>query len=187
MKPSAPTVVLVGLMGTGKSTVAWELSRHYRIPLLDTDKIVEQVAGKSVREIFAEEGEPAFRALESDVLVQCLHQPDGAVVAGAGGVVLEERNRDAINASRRDGTVVVWLTATTDVLADRTAKGAHRPLLDDDRRGVLAEMARVREPLYREIADVIVDVSDRSVESVAELVVQSIEAMRSMAGGEETR
>lgn len=187
MRP-APTVLLVGLMGTGKSTVAWELSRHYKVPLLDTDKIVEQRAGKTVRELFAEDGEAAFRALESDVLVHCLHQPDGAIIAGAGGVVLDAANRATIHTSRREhGTVVVWLTAATDVLAERTAKGTHRPLLDGDRVEVLEEMSRTREPMYREVADIIVDVSHRSVESVAELVVQSIEAMRAGPEGEEMR
>ena len=184
MNAGSPTVVLVGLMGTGKSTLAWDLSRHYGVPLLDTDKMVEQRAGRSVREIFSDEGEAVFRRLESDVLRGCLLTPGGAVIAAAGGVVLDEGNRGAINERRRaGGAVVVWLTAPTELLAERTAKGPHRPLLDDDRLAVLEEMSRLREPLYREVSDVVVDVSRRSVESVAELVVRSIDALLSMGEG----
>lgn len=189
MSAVPPTVVLVGLMGTGKSTVAWDLSRHYGVALLDTDKLVEQRAGRTVREIFADDGEARFRRLESEVLLECLRTPGGAVVAAAGGVVLDAGNRAAINEHRAaGGTVVVWLTAPAEVLAERTAKGSHRPLLDQDRLGTLEEMSRQRGPLYREVSDVVVDVSHRPVESVAELIVQSIEALVSVdddrVGGE---
>jgi shikimate kinase len=87
------TIVLVGLMGTGKSTVARTLATHYGIECLDTDKLVEVRAGKPVRRMFTEDGEEAFRDLESDVLSACLRSPQGAVIAGAGGVVLRDENR----------------------------------------------------------------------------------------------
>ena len=170
------TIVLVGLMGTGKSTVARTLATHYGIECLDTDKLVEARAGKPVRQMFTEDGEDAFRDLESDVLSSCLRSPQGAVIAGAGGVVLRAENREMLNAARRDsGAIVVWLHAQPEVLSVRTAKGSHRPLLDDDREGTLVRMSQERTPLYSEVADIVVDVSDRSQESVCALLIDAID------------
>ena len=170
------TIVLVGLMGTGKSTVARTLATHYGIECLDTDKLVEARAGKPVRQMFTEDGEDAFRDLESDVLSSCLRSPQGAVIAGAGGVVLRAENREMLNAARRDsGAIVVWLHAQPEVLSVRTAKGSHRPLLDDDREGTLVRMSQERMPLYSEVADIVVDVSDRSQESVCALLIDAID------------
>ena len=179
MNRPAPTIVLVGLMGTGKSTVARLLADHYGIECLDTDKLVEQRAGRSVRSIFDVQGEDAFRNLESEVLDSCLRSPDGCVVAGAGGVVLRESNREALRRASSTGAFVVWLSAPPAVLMTRTARGQHRPLLDDDREGTLNRMARERSALYAEVADITVDVSDRSAESVAQLIVDAVdEAVR---------
>ena len=170
------TIVLVGLMGTGKSTVARTLATHFGLECLDTDKLVEARAGKPVRRMFAEDGEEAFRDLESDVLSACLRSPQGAVIAGAGGVVLRDENREMLNTARRDvGAIVVWLHAQPEVLSVRTAKGSHRPLLDDDREGTLVRMSQERTPLYSEVADIVVDVSDRSQESVCALLIDAID------------
>jgi shikimate kinase len=126
--------------------------------------------------MFAEDGEDAFRDLESDVLSSCLRSPQGAVIAGAGGVVLRDENREMLNAARRDsGAIVVWLHAQPEVLSVRTAKGSHRPLLDDDREGTLVRMSQERTPLYSEVADIVVDVSDRSQESVCALLIDAID------------
>jgi shikimate kinase len=126
--------------------------------------------------MFAEDGEDAFRDLESDVLSACLRSPQGAVIAGAGGVVLRDENREMLNAARRDsGAIVVWLHAQPEVLSVRTAKGSHRPLLDNDREGTLVRMSQERTPLYSEVADIVVDVSDRSQESVCALLIDAID------------
>jgi len=171
-----PTIVLVGLMGVGKSTVAWELAHTLGVPCLDTDKLIEQRVGKSVRDIFAEDGEQYFRERETDVLGECLHSPDGAVIAAAGGVVVSERNRQLLEeASRQSEALVVWLTAPPEVLAERTSKGVHRPLLDGDRLGVLQKLTVERESLYKEVADMVIDVTERSPESVVSLIVSAVE------------
>ena len=163
-------------MGTGKSTVARTLATHFGLECLDTDKLVEARAGKPVRRMFTEDGEEAFRDLESDVLSACLRSPQGAVIAGAGGVVLRDENREMLNTARRDvGAIVVWLHAQPEVLSVRTAKGSHRPLLDDDREGTLVRMSQERTPLYSEVADIVVDVSDRSQESVCALLIDAID------------
>lgn len=169
-------IVLVGLMGTGKTTIARGLAQHFGADCLDTDKLVESHAGKSVREIFASDGEDAFRTRESDVLAQCLRSPGPVVVAGAGGVVVREENRIMLNEARSRGDVtVVWLHARPEVLVARTMKGSHRPLLDNDREGTLRAMATERAPMYGEVADVVVDVSDRSAESIVSLIIESID------------
>jgi len=170
------TIVLVGLMGTGKSTVARTLATHFGLECLDTDKLVEARAGKPVRQIFADDGEDVFRDIESDVLAVCLRTPQGAVIAGAGGVVIREENRELLNTARREsGAIVVWLHAQPEVLSVRTVKGSHRPLLDDDREGTLVRMSQERAPLYSAVADIVVDVSDRSQESVCALLIDAID------------
>ena len=176
MTPNRLTIVLIGLMGTGKSTVARTLATHYGLECLDTDKLVEARTGKSVRQIFADDGEPTFRDIESDVLADCLRSPNGAVIAGAGGVVVRDANRELINDARStSGVLVVWLHARPEVLAVRTTKGGHRPLLDEDREGTLVRLSDERAPMYSAVADIVVDVSDRSQESVCTLLIDAID------------
>lgn len=179
MSADISTIVLVGLMGTGKSTVAWELSRRLKATCLDTDKLVEQRMRKSVREVFSDDGEQVFRDVESDVLRECLQTPAAAVVAAAGGVVLREENRAMLKrASSQGRALVVWLSAPAAVLVERTAHGAHRPLIDEDPAAVLGALEVDRAPLYAEVADMSIDVSHRTPESVATLVIDSLEEAR---------
>lgn len=171
-------------MGTGKSTVARTLADHFRSDCLDTDKLVEQSAGMSVRDIFSQHGEERFRAIETDILAQCLRSPRPAVVAGAGGVVVRAENREMLNEARRRGqAIVVWLHARPEVLVERTKKGVHRPLLDDDRAGTLVRLSEERAPLYGEVADIVVDVSERSSESVSALIIEAIAVAAEERGG----
>ena len=152
MTRSEPCIVLVGLMGTGKTTVARLLAEHRHVELLDTDKLIEAREGRSIREIFSESGEDTFRELESEILRECLHRPGSPVIAGAGGVVVREQNRAMLDEVRNAGTaVIVWLHARPEVLAERTAKGVHRPLLDNDRMGTLTQMSEDRGPLYASV------------------------------------
>jgi shikimate kinase len=162
-------VVLVGLMGSGKSTVARILAERLGRRLIDTDTVIEQRTGRTVRDIFAADGEGAFRALEAEVLVQSLAEPEPAVIAAAGGVVLRSENRAALADS---GARVVWLSADPATLVERVRGGGHRPLLDDDAAGTLQRMHTDREPLYREVAHLIVRVDGRSAADVAEAVLR---------------
>jgi shikimate kinase len=182
-----PIIVLVGLMGTGKSTIARLLSSRLGLDCLDTDKLVEQRTGKSVREIFDEMGEKAFRDIESEVVADCLQRGIPTVVAAAGGVVVREENRIAIDKARDAGQVtVVWLHARPEVLVSRTQTGAHRPLLDQNRAGTLERLSDERGPLYAAVADVIIDVSDRSAESTVDLLIDALdEAARHEEGSNE--
>ena len=148
-------VALVGLSGSGKSTLAPLLAfRTGRALSIDLDRVVEEMAGRTVAEIFAEEGETGFRALESQALAEALAGPP-AVIATGGGVVLERENRRLL----RDHAEVVWLRATPAHLAERLQDTSEaRPLLDGDAEFALHRMATEREALYSEVADLVVDV-----------------------------
>jgi shikimate kinase len=162
-------VVLVGMMGVGKTTVARVLSERLSRPLLDSDTIIEARTKRTVREIFATDGEPAFRTLETEVLREALASPSPSIIAAAGGVVLSATNRDLMKTS---GARVVWLCADPATLVERVRGGGHRPLLDKDPAGTLQRMFTERESLYREVADAIVLVDNRSVSEVVEAVLR---------------
>jgi shikimate kinase len=162
-------LVLVGLMGVGKSTVGRALAARLGRPFVDTDAMVEARAGRSVRDIFAQQGEAAFRDLESEVLHDVLGGDEPLVVAAAGGVVLREQNRAEL---RRRADRVVWLRADPALLVERVRAGGHRPLLDDDPEGTLRRLESEREPLYREVADAVVSVDGRTVHEVVEAVLR---------------
>jgi shikimate kinase len=156
------------MMGSGKTTVGRIVAERLGRPFLDSDEVIEARTGCTVREIFAVDGEAAFRRLESDVLAEALAGPEPAVIAAAGGTVLEAENRRAMH--ERAG-LVVWLRADPAALAARVANGGHRPLLDEDPEGVLARLGAQREPLYREVADSVVDTADLRPNDVAERVL----------------
>lgn len=162
-------LVLVGLMGTGKSTIGRIVAERLGRRFCDSDQEIERRTGKTVREIFAAEGEQAFRDLETEVLRDALAEAEPSVIAAAGGVVLRTTNREALRAA---GSRVVWLLADPEVLIERVSSGPHRPLLDGDPETVLRRMATDREELYREVADAIVSVDGRSIHEVVEAVMR---------------
>lgn len=164
-------LALVGARGSGKTTVGRMIARRLRRPFFDTDVLVEERAGQPIREIFAAWGEPRFRDLESEALEACAQWP-GAVLATGGGIVLREQNRRALKALG----FVVWLAADPDVLARRLGSNPNavrnRPALTA--AGTLAELADVaaaRAPLYRDVADAIIDTTGRSCRQVSGAVL----------------
>ena len=162
-------LVLVGLMGSGKTTVARIAAERLGRHVVDSDAVIEKATGRTVREIFADDGEDAFRTLESAALLDALASPVPAVIAAAGGVVLREENRAALKES---SARVVWLCASPALLVERAASGGHRPLLDADPAGTLQRMHDQRHELYREVADAVVLVDNRSPNEVAEAVLR---------------
>ena len=162
-------LVIVGMTGSGKSTVARVLGLRLGREVVDLDTEIEHRAGKSVRRIFADDGEACFRELESTALSDVLADDQPHVIAPGGGVVVSEANRALLCGPRAR---VAWLCADIDTLADRVAHGSHRPLLDDDPRGTLQRMLRDREPWYREVADVVVLVDGRTVNEVVEAILR---------------
>jgi shikimate kinase len=158
--------VLVGMMGAGKSTVARLLAEAFGCPFVDTDEMVERRAGRTVAQLFGEEGEEAFRTAESQAISELGGVTGPLVASVGGGAVLSGANRAAL---RSLGTVV-WLRALPATLARRVGRGAGRPLL---RRGVagplevLAQIAEERQAYYQEVADLVVDVDGLSSRQVA--------------------
>jgi shikimate kinase len=167
-------IALIGYRGTGKSTVARELAQRLDWQWVDADEQLEARAGCSIAEIFAKEGEGAFRELESLLLVELLGRPD-AVLATGGGVVLREENRQALE--RAD--LVVWLKATVETIcrrmAEDTTTAARRPNLTT--QGGAAEVARLlaeREPFYRQCAQFEVDTEGHSAAEIATLILLNL-------------
>lgn len=150
-------VVLVGLMGTGKSTVGRRVAARLERAFIDADEALVTRAGRSIAEIFAADGEDAFRDLEADVLQWLLAEERPAIVASGGGVVLRETSRQRL---QQPTVTTVWLTASPAFLASRVSPKPHRPLLstDEPTLDVLARLHAERAPLYEEVADLTIDV-----------------------------
>jgi shikimate kinase / 3-dehydroquinate synthase len=157
-------VYLSGPMGAGKSTVAGVVASRLGTRTLDLDERVERLAGRSIPELFAEQGERAFRALEKEALTTL--PPDVGVVSLGGGTVMDDETRQTL---LREG-IVVTLTADPAVLADRVGAGDGRPLLGDDPRGDLERIVKARAAEYAE-AHAIIDTGKLDVETVAAEVV----------------
>jgi shikimate kinase len=156
-------------MGSGKTTVGRIVADRLGRQVIDSDAVIERLTGRTVREIFADDGEEAFRAFETAALLDALATPEPAVIAAAGGVVLRAENREAL---KRANAKVVWLCATPSLLVDRVTSSGHRPLLDDDPAGTLQRMYETRQSLYREVADAIVLVDNRTPNEVVEAVLR---------------
>ena len=159
-------VYLVGMPGSGKSTVGPELARRLDVPFVELDEEIERMAGASVSEIFERDGEDRFRELEAAALVRSASR-DPSVVSCGGGVVLEPANRVALRATGE----VVFLSVPLEVLRARVAPSADRPLIRSE--GDLDRLFREREPLYREFAAHVVDASG-SVEDVAAAIEREL-------------
>ncbi|MGO9962223.1 MAG: shikimate kinase [Acidimicrobiales bacterium] len=162
-------VLLVGMMGAGKSTVGHLVADRMRRPFRDSDAEVERRTGKSVPAIFATRGEAAFRAEERAAVYGALASPVPSVISVAGGAVIDPGTRSRLRAAG----VVVWLDATPQVLATRVGNGRGRPLLRGDPTGALKRLDARRRPVYRELSDVVVPVGGRRPEALAGDVVRA--------------
>lgn len=174
-RSSNPHVVLVGLMGTGKSTVGRRIAHTLGWEFLDTDDEVTRVSGRSVRQIFETDGEEVFRQLEHNALVIALKHPTPMIIAGAGGIVLREDNRELIKSAAH----VVWLNAPLDVLVERVgqraAKGdGHRPLIDGNPAERLQKLYNEREDLYREVSSIEINVEGLQIPEVIEQILLTL-------------
>ena len=159
-------VVLVGMMGSGKTSVGERLAAQLGLPFVDSDRQVEARTGRTVREIFETNGEAAFRFEERAVLEEAMRAGSPSVIAAAGGSVTEAPVRDLLRSLVDRGGHVVWLRSDPAVLVDRVGVEDHRPLLADDPEGVLERLHHEREGLYRYVADIVVEEQrgDRSLD-----------------------
>jgi len=162
-----PRILLVGMMGAGKTTTGKLLAERLHCPYRDSDADVEAKTGLTVPELFARDGETAFRDAEAEVLANACAWPAPVVISVAGGAVLRPDNRALIEASG----FVVWLRARPETLAARVGSGVGRPLLGDDPAEAMVRLSAVRAPFYAEVADLVVDVDDLAVTDVVDRVL----------------
>jgi shikimate kinase len=166
---SQPVAVLVGTMGAGKTTVGRLLADALGVSFLDSDHAVEGRAGKPVQEIFVDDGEAAFRALEREAVAAALEEHDGVLALG-GGAVLDPETR-ALLAGHR----VVFLRVGLSDAVKRVGLGAGRPLLLGNVRARVKQLLDERTPVYESVARITVDTDDRSPQEVAAEVASRIE------------
>lgn len=172
-------IALVGLPGSGKTTVGRMLARRLQLPFFDADARIEQRIGCSIRDFFAAEGEPRFRDIEEDVIDELSALGDGVLSTG-GGAVLRAANRQRL----RSRCKVVYLHAQPEDLARRLRRDTQRPLLQvDDPLKRLRELHAVRDPLYRETAHFVIETGRPSVATLVNMIVMQLElAAQQLAG-----
>jgi shikimate kinase len=164
-------ISLIGLPGSGKTTVGRQLSRRLRVPFLDSDAVVEQQLGCSIREFFEREGEARFRDIEAGVINE-LTQMAAGVLSTGGGAVLRPQNREHLRAR----TQVIYLNSSPDELFRRLRHDKNRPLLQvADPLGRLRELHTQRHPLYRETAHFHVDTGRPSVAGLVNMIMMQLE------------
>ncbi len=165
------TISLIGLPGSGKSTVGRQLSRRLQVPFLDSDSVIEQQVGCSIREFFEREGEDRFRDIESGVIEELSRLSKGVLSTG-GGAVLRPENR----AHLHERTKVVYLNSSPEDLYRRLRHDKNRPLLQvADPLQRLRDLHSQRDPLYRETAHFQVETGRPSVSSLVNMILMQLE------------
>ena len=165
-------IALVGLPGSGKSTIGRYLAKRWSIPFVDVDVAIEERIACSIREFFAKEGEAQFREVEREVLAELLSRSEKMVVATGGGAVLKAENRQQLIKNAQ----VIYLSASPHDIARRLQRDTQRPLLQvNNPLQRLLDLHAARDPLYREVADFVVSGSGLSATQVAQRVAMQVE------------
>lgn len=172
-------ITLIGYRGTGKSTVAAQLAARLDWEIVDSDAEIELRAGKSIKEIFSEDGEPHFRDLERGVLSELLHR-DHIVISAGGGAILDDLTRQQM---KQAGTVV-WLQASVATIEERIggdpSSTSRRPALQGgDAQSEVATVLAQREPLYAEASTLIISTDNREITSIVDEIVSQLPAEES--------
>jgi shikimate kinase len=171
------TIVLVGLMGAGKSCIGKRLAAYLRLPFTDADKEIEMAAGCSISDIFALHGEKSFREGERRVIQRLLSNPVHILATG-GGAFMDPNTRKLI----KERALSIWLRADLDLLVKRVARRNERPLLQNvDQRQKLAELMEIRYPVYAE-ADIAVESTDGPPDATLARVIVSLDAYLAAPG-----
>lgn len=166
MSNSNKSVVLVGVPGAGKSTVGAILATQLGINFIDTDLVIEEEAGKSISDIFVQDGEPVFRSLEKEVIANAI-RGDRSVFSLGGGALVDAQTRDLVKDQQ-----CVWLQAGLAQAVDRVGMNRNRPLLLGNIRGQLADLMTAREPYYIECAKFAIDTNNLSAQEVADEITK---------------
>ncbi len=174
-KVPTENIILTGFMGCGKTSIGIRLSYRLRVPFLDTDKWIEKEQGRSISRIFAEDGEEAFRQMETQALRELLAQEGRQVIATGGGLPMREENRLLL---KKLGTVV-YLRLSPETVWERLCGDTSRPLLcGPDPEGEIRRLMKLREPFYLEGADAVVDVDGKAYEAVLDEIVERVKKGR---------
>jgi len=168
------SIVLIGMMGAGKSCVGRSLHRRTGLALRDTDEIVAANFGTSIPEIFAEHGEKKFRKAETEAL-RCMRGEEQRIIVTGGGIVLRKENVEIL----RSHSVIVWLDGDEQTLFARASRKQNRPLLQTENpRKTFSQILAARRPLYANIADIRVDTSVLTDEEVAMAILVKLGRIR---------
>lgn len=164
-------IFLVGPMGAGKSTIGRQLARQLHLEFFDSDQEIERRTGADIAWVFELEGEEGFRMREEKVIEE-LTENTGIVLATGGGSIMSKESRNRLSARG----VVVYLQTTIEKQLDRTQRDKRRPLIAnaDDPRAVLEQLAEIRNPLYEEIADIIIRTDDQSTKVVIDQIIAQV-------------
>ena len=172
-------VGLIGLPGSGKSTVGRQLARRLQLPFFDSDQIIEERLGYSIRVAFERDGEDAFRDLEETVLDELTTQPH-VVISTGGGAILRASTRQRL----RERGQIVYLNSNPEEIYRRLRYDSSRPLLQgDDPLTRLRELYKVRDPLYRETAHFVIETGRPSVNNLVNMIVMQLELAGALRAG----
>ncbi len=156
-------VILIGFMGAGKTTVGRRLSYRLRKTFLDVDSYIEKKEGRTIKDIFKEEGETYFRELETQALIEMQSDSASHVISTGGGLPIKEENQKIL---KRMGTVI-YLRTKPETVFQRIKHDTNRPLLQvSDPKGKINEMLNRRDPIYLAVADVVIDVDHKDFKSI---------------------
>jgi len=171
MQPTINNIILVGPMGSGKTSIGRRLSENLSLDFFDSDHEIIDITGVSIDHIFDVEGEKGFRARESDVIKKLCITPNIVLATGGGAVLLKE-NRELI---KKAGSVV-YLSSSVDQILRRTAKSKTRPLLEksNNRRKTIIDILEVRDSLYKEVASIIINTNGKKLNEVIDEIIEAL-------------
>jgi len=164
-------IILVGPMGSGKTTIGRRLSERLTLDFFDSDHEIVNTTGVSIDHIFDVEGEKGFRARESDVLKKLCSMPNIVLATGGGAVILKE-NRELM----KKASSIIYLSSSVDQILRRTAKSKTRPLLEksNNRRKTITDIVEARDLLYREVSSHIVDTNGKKLNEVIDEIIEAL-------------
>lgn len=165
---SVPNIVLIGVPGAGKTTVGTILAKKLGRVFIDTDQEIEKISGKTIAEIFIQDGEPSFRATEKKVIEDSIAKGN-AVISLGGGALMNSDTRELVKAQ-----ISIWLQIGLAQAVDRIGMNRNRPLLLGNVRGQLADLMAAREPFYIECAQVAVDTNELNADQVADQIIAKL-------------
>ncbi len=165
-------------MGAGKTTMGRQLAKRLNLEFIDSDRVIEERTGATIPLIFELEGEEGFRKREQEVIDE-LTQQQGLVLATGGGAILKPENRQLL----KERGIVIYLHSNIQHLIDRTRHDKNRPLLQTDNpEAKLRELMAIREPLYRETADILINTGDKSILSVINVILGKLKSYQKKLG-----